>query len=143
MLSANQNMIEILFARFDKINLPAELNSLLESGITSNEEIISLNALDTSLPMEGMDLTGYECLVNHIHVDDYVDDNLLSYGMAFYKRLIGLLKTYPEKKFRVILAYDDLTCSVRFHLIREGEEWLSANLDSYHEESILSCIVNE
>jgi hypothetical protein len=48
------------------------------------------------------------------------------------KRLIGL-----PGRFNVIVSYDGESCAVRFHKIRDGEKWLSEDLESYVDEGIL------
>lgn len=95
------------------------------------------------------DLTGYECAVNHVHLEDYVDspaamhrESLLKMGMTFVDHLKQRLSfTHPQTHFRIILScnLDDPPGSVvRFHKIRVGESWINEdNLDGYEGEAIL------
>lgn len=106
MFTANNKMMEILFARLVVgENLPDELRFLLETGIELKEGATILKGLNNSLSRQDMDLTGFECLVNHVHIDDYVDNNLLPCAITFCKDLIDLLTTSQGKRFRIILAY--------------------------------------
>jgi hypothetical protein len=85
-----------------------------------------------------------ECCANKVLVERmldpylvYVCPLLLLTGGLFIaeqvsKRLIGL-----PGRFNVIVSYDGESCAVRFHKIREGESWLSEDLESYVDEGIL------
>ncbi len=81
------------------------------------------------------DLTGLECFVNDVAIDDYVEDRreLLIQGICFLEKLGVALTAFKGKRFKVILSYDELTCTVRFHQIRKGEIWLDDDIDSYEE----------
>ncbi len=85
------------------------------------------------------DLTGYECFVNHVHIEDYLgdvvdSDELLKQGLAFaHKTVEGLRSSFPGKRFKVIVAVNESGCNVRFHQIRDGENWLSDDLEKYQE----------
>ena len=90
------------------------------------------------------DRTGYECFVNHVHVEDYLDDAglgsnaILKQGIALANKIVEkLLPLFPDKLFKVIVAANESGCSVRFHMIRSGENWLSDDLDKYGQEAIL------
>lgn len=90
------------------------------------------------------DLTGYECFVNHVHIEDYLSgakpgsDALLEQGLAFANKIVEELSSlFPEKQFKAIVTANKSGCSVRFHLIRRGENWLSDDLDKYVQEAIL------
>jgi hypothetical protein len=86
------------------------------------------------------DRTGYECFVNHVHIDDYVSDAsppaLAALGVAFAERLCDALTAHGGK-FAVIVSSDDTSCSVRFHRLRDGEQRVADNLESYRDEGVL------
>ena len=86
-----------------------------------------------------MDLTGYECFVNHLHIDDYTDENFFLHGLGLIMAVAGIVRNkFPQKHFRFILAQEkDSSCNVRFHCRRKGEEWLSEDIDQYREDGIL------
>ena len=90
------------------------------------------------------DLTGFECFVNHIHIEDQLDRPisnevaLLRQGIAFaLETKSQLFSTFPRKHFKVIVASTTDRCDVRVHLNRPGEEWLASDLDGYGKEAIL------
>jgi hypothetical protein len=130
------------------VNLSSELLRLIELGFTvkdgavllKSQEKLAMNIRQDSFP----DLTGYECFVNHIHIEDYISDAergsnaLLEQGLAFANKIVDELSLlYHGKPFKVIVATNESGCSVRFHLIRNGENWLSDDLDEYGQEAIL------
>ena len=88
------------------------------------------------------DVTGLECFINHIHVEDQLDDfdplALLRQGVAFGLAVRTQLQSaFPSRAFNVIIAETAHSCGVRFHLVRPGEEWLASDLDGCGEEAIL------
>jgi hypothetical protein len=90
------------------------------------------------------DLTGYECFVNHVHIEDYLrgaelgSNALLKQGILFaYKIIEEFSSSFPDKSFKVIVAINESGCALRFHLIRSGENWLSDDLEIYVQEAIL------
>jgi hypothetical protein len=90
------------------------------------------------------DLTGYECFLNHIHIEDYLDISspgpqaLLKQGVVFALHVKNQLeKFFQHSKFRLIVAFNESGCNVRFHCLRLGEKWLSEDLEQDTGESIL------
>jgi hypothetical protein len=129
-------------------NLGSELLRLVEPGFVVIEGAILLNTqeqLTASIKPDNFpDLTGYECFVNHVHIEDYLSDaelssnSLLKQGLAFANKIVEELSSlFPDKPFKAIVAANESSCSVRFHLIRSGENWLSDDLDKYGQEAIL------
>jgi hypothetical protein len=83
------------------------------------------------------DKTGFECFVNHIHINDYADEDYLEIGLAFLLSLGSKLqREFSKRKFRLILSENNDGCTVRFHCLRNGERWTSEDLDQYKEEGI-------
>lgn len=149
----NQRMMSSLglatpsdFARHEKLS--EKLSQLLAPGFTDLGGAIVLTAMrniaENVKPENFPDLTGFECFVNHIHVEDQLDGPasdrtaLLRQGIAFALATESQLRsTFPGKPFKVIVAATAHGCGVRFHLMRSGEEWLASDLDGYKEEAIL------
>ncbi len=82
------------------------------------------------------DQTGLECLVNLLHLDDEFAkeewiDAIKVVGMFLANRPL-------VADVRLIATIDDLSCTTRFHLIRQGQRWLTADLNSY-ESPVLYC----
>jgi hypothetical protein len=132
------------------IELPAKLSDLLSAGFVDKDGCLFFaqfakrtSGADRS---DFPDLTGYECFVNHIHIDDYIEDadaqTLAAIGVSFARRLCELLSA-RSGDFNVIVGTDELSCSVRFHRIRAGEAWLSDDLESYQDEAIAVLTTHE
>jgi len=126
--------------------LPQKLVSLLNAGFVEADECIFLAALRKAAPVQRMDFpdrTGYECSVNHIQVEDYLENGglppieLLGRGIALAREIVDRLsRLRGPKHFRVIVSSTGPTCAVRFHTVRPDESWVAKNLDGYQEEAI-------
>jgi len=85
------------------------------------------------------DETGYECVLNHLHVGDYIRASIaeeLGQGMLFMAQLAHPLEEkYPEATFQLILTCSDSECTVRFHKVRPNQNWI-ADLEGYKDEAI-------
>ncbi len=87
------------------------------------------------------DRTGYESYVNHLHIDDFVSDrrpdNWIEQGFALAAHLNDRLRDFaPATPFRFIIAANKDGCTLRFHVVREGEQWETQDLESYTEEAV-------
>lgn len=89
------------------------------------------------------DLTAYECLVNDVRIDDWIENHPdapnapLAAGLAAAARLWQRLREEGEAA-RVILSHDGECCALRFHRLRADESWLTEDLESYPLEAILA-----
>ena len=90
------------------------------------------------------DKTGFECFVNHIFVEDQHEGSVrdrqghLKQAIAFALATDNQLRSvFPARSFKVIVAANAVSCGVRFHIERPGEEWLASDLDGYGQEAIL------
>lgn len=123
------------------------LSRHLTEGVVEREGFVLLKTEKDSAggynPDAHFDETGYECLVNHIHIDPKRpgDSSALDIGLAYADRLVGVLQTsgYPGR-FRVVLSYDleQKICTVRFHRVRQGQIYIDENaLEDFKEEGVL------
>jgi hypothetical protein len=86
------------------------------------------------------DKTDFECFINHVHLPfDGTNESLVScleYSATLREALMLLTQ---DRQFRVIvsLSEDDGECTVRFHRIRLGENWIAEDLEGYKSEAIL------
>jgi hypothetical protein len=125
-----------------------KLSQLLAQGFTDVDGAIMFTAMrniaENVKPENFPDLTGFECFVNNIHVEDHFGHSkidqaaLLRQGIAFALATESRIRsTFPGKPFKIIVAANQSGCGVRFHSARTGEEWLASDLDSFGEEAIL------
>lgn len=143
----NTPMMRLLEAeRPRRDEIPADLLHMLSLGVIEKYECVVLRALENTAgdfdPRAHFDRTGYECLVNHVHIDPRKanDPRPLQAGLAYADSLVDILKeTSYQGPFRIILALNlpqDI-CTVRFHRVRPGESWISDDLESYGDEGLL------
>ncbi len=130
------------------VKLEERLSAILDKGIIELRDAIVLgiakkNARNT--PLESFtDITGYECYLNHIHIEDDISETdsigeeQLRQGIAFAIKTKEILyRQFPGKHFSFIIVLSKDGCTVRFHVIRGQESWLPDNIDSFTEEAIL------
>jgi hypothetical protein len=114
--------------------LPQRLLALLNAGFLEEEQCIFLSALRRIVPVKRLnfpDRTSYECHVNHIHIEEYLENGglppleLLGCGIALARELKArLLALYARRNFRIIVALRGASCTVRFHTVRSEQEWV-------------------
>jgi hypothetical protein len=89
------------------------------------------------------DLTGFEALVNHIHLSDYLDGTyrearLLRQGIAYADAVAARL-VQAGRPFRVLLGRDPASdqVTVRFFLRRKAQPWNDEDLENYQGEEVM------
>ena len=132
--------------------LSAKLITLLASHIEERDGVFLFTTFDRSVPSSTSrfgDLTGCECAINHVHLEDFVEptnhkdrETLFKSGISFAYRLKEkLISTFPQERFRIILSYnlnDPPACVVRFHKVRAGENWIKLDdLEGYESEAVM------
>ncbi|MCB9228345.1 MAG: hypothetical protein H6618_01905 [Deltaproteobacteria bacterium] len=134
-----------------RTTIPTELEELLSEGVENVEDCIFLkcnvgnlsNVKKTDFP----DNTGLECFVNKINIDNYTDDDpsvsdMLKIGIS----AINLIKCYlqnKDDKFAIIYSVQDddfIAASLRFHKCRDGETWISDNLEGYEDATLVAYV---
>lgn len=130
------------------IILPDKLNDMIESGIVLHQNCFVLrDALEANPHIrieECQDRTGYEALMNHIHIEQYTDKNFLPVGFGFLQKVSDILhKQFPDETFYGIVGVDleGRDCVVRFHCMHEGEiMWLEDDLEGYKIDAV--CLIH-
>lgn len=122
-------------------SIAQSLLKLLESGFAVLDGCVllqSLLSLNKNAKLQDFpDKTGFECYVNSIHIDDYVEGGDFEQSIPFLFELFATWnKTFQNKILRAIISSDEFGTVLRFHVVREGDSWLSENLEEY-EEAIL------
>lgn len=138
-VQANSRMAALM-SRIDdmtKVVVPDALQCIVAMGTTEVGDCVVLKelwALANVSEADFIDATGFECFVNHIHVDDCAADDLVQISVSTLNRLSRHLRQgYPSRRFVGIIAYDDVSCTVRFHTDRLAERYLAAELEEYDE----------
>lgn len=139
-LSEKLKLLEIPLESISSLNLDKSLKRLLDEGFYLDTDIDCVffkqrRREDISNLLDDLqDLTGVECFINDVSIDDYVETipEMLIQGIAFASQLAKKLRGF-NGQFSTILTYnaESNSSTVRFHKNREGESWLSGDLDSY------------
>jgi len=95
------------------------------------------------------DMTGYECTVNSIHLEDYLEKGmarkapaLAATAMKCVDWLAERLRQFTADPFRIIVSVDGRTCTLRFHRLRDGESWLADDIEGYKEAAAFVDVVS-
>lgn len=91
------------------------------------------------------DRTCYEANVNHVHLDDYIDEvkNCPYEGLRIGLKILDIWKLklksqFPIKKFILILTFDGNDCVLRFHTYRDDTlPWIDASSLNDYKEGVL------
>jgi len=133
-MKINQNMREYLsHLQEHESALSPELSSVLAAGFVEKSGCVLLASAEcgSAVPRDPTeDDTGYECFINHLHVND------LSEALQFARRLKCALAERFTDVFVIIVSFDGREATVRFHRLRAGQTWLDENLEGYLDEGI-------
>ncbi len=119
-----------------------ELRILLNDGLVHNKGCVLLKSqVRLTQPYDSerfLDETGYECFVNHVHLDDILASTdacyllgqalVLADGLAIVKSTAAIVE-----EIEYIVAGGPEEVSIRFHAIRTGQSWLADDLETYAE----------
>lgn len=141
-MDINNSMVRILLDRLTApAKMPGRLREVAESALVEVEGAVLVDNLYLSgMPPSptSQDLTGYECFVNHFHLDDYTRGDQFGLGLLVMKRILERFNAqFPDRVLRSIIAFNGDEFSVRFHVVRQGESWLTENLNDYQNDAIL------
>jgi hypothetical protein len=75
------------------------------------------------------DETGLECFVNKLHIDDEFERAEWFEAIYIFGELVA--RRSGGYKVRIIATIDDLSCTIRFHSIREGQDWLGGDIEDH------------
>ncbi|MDU9035893.1 hypothetical protein [Pseudomonas corrugata] len=138
----NERMrVELLSVDLVGRQLPCSLSDLVAQGISEQNGCFFISALSrkktNAVEADFQDLTGWECFINSIHIDDYVSSDYLANAFLL---VMAVLDEWKCRGFdgvcQAIISSDEFGATVKFHFLREGEFWLGDDLEGY-EESVL------
>jgi hypothetical protein len=153
---------------FGGIELDANLQRILDAGLTVREGAVLFAAFRQTLPVRAgqvaqaiermgwRNLTGYECQHNSFHLEDDVmqqgelnEDGvpriseadqvtLLRRGLLIARHVCNLARNLPEPVgVRCIIGAGETNGNFRFHQLRDGEYWISYDLDGYKTDKVV------
>jgi hypothetical protein len=121
-------------------SLPAALSAVINEGFVTQGACSFLRALcehqGNASPSMFPDETGYECCVNHIHMDTYSPEPL-PLALVFADKVgQAWMSSGSSNSLKVIVSCNDTGCVVRCHVIRPHQSWLDENLEAYQHEAV-------
>jgi hypothetical protein len=139
MIRMNGRFVELLRSCRDAIKkepLEAELARIADAGIVSTDQGFVLREfadVETNATRENFpDATGYECFINHLHIEDYIGKPSATQSILL---AICVLAKWIDQghagQLIAIISSDEESVIVRFHHKRPNESWLAADLNGY------------
>jgi hypothetical protein len=121
-------------------SLPVALSAVISEGFVSQGAYSFLRGLrnhpGNAIPSMFPDETGYECFVNHIHIDTHSDEPL-PLAMVFADKIGNAWASSGQSNsLRVIVSWNDTSCVVRCHVVRPHQSWLDENLEAYQHDAV-------
>jgi len=123
-------------------SLSGALKAILDEGLASTDGCVLLKSqlrlTEPDAKTRFQDETGYECFVNHVHLEDMLSSAdtcvLLDQALAFADELGSLRSTTGvSEPLEYIISIDESDVNVRFHALRKGQSWLADDLETYEE----------
>jgi hypothetical protein len=122
--------------------LPEELRRMVSQGFLVKGGCALLTSLHSDRSnlsqSDFQDSTGYECAVNSLHIEDYASGkDLLGIALQFILVVLRAWNVSPLNSGQTLLGVtssNDENYVVKFHLRREGQSWLAADLNSYDQQ---------
>ena len=130
-------------------DIPSSLDAIISEGFTKCGDVIFAKKLAnptiysiSSLLNDLIDLTGVECTINRLHIEDLCENDTgydhkkaISFGLKFIELAsFAIYSQFPGESFRFILSEEEgefTSVVFRFHKIRTGESWLAPDIESY------------
>lgn len=124
-------------------SLPAELSAVTNKGFVTQGACSFLRVLcehrGNAIPSMFPDETGYECFINHIHIDTHSNEPLplaMVFADEVGKAWVSSGSSGSRNSLRVIVSCNDTGCVVRCHVVRPQQSWLDENLEAYQHDAV-------
>lgn len=141
MLIANTALLKRVMDCVRDNELDSSLKRILEDGVAAENSCIFLKNLRHKnlhiVQSDFQDKTGFECFINAIHIDDYSKSGIIEQALLYIQELLSKLSQFTDLAFSIIAAETDSGVSVRFHVLRDDENWIAPSDMDILEESIL------
>lgn len=144
MISMNETLLPMLLgALLPEKKLLPKLMAIVDDGFVEHKS--SSIFLKACLPHsesvdseQFQDLTGFECFVNSVHIDELTSEDLVVQGVLFARALRNRWKfQIKDRKCVAILSASSDSTVVKLHTWRAGERWLDPDVDSYSDAVFL------
>lgn len=149
----------IAVAIASKADLPDEVREILHEGLSFDGDCVLLRYYAESNPhltvSKFQDETAFEAFVNKIYIEASTVSEAVSIGLTAVDALVALVERGVDRPCRVVLSIDDRnwpildadqaedeveippSASLRFHVRRDGEEWIDTHLENYRQPVLM------
>lgn len=142
MIEKNKKMnMELSNIKYQNLELNTDLKEIVEAGFVNANGFVFLKMLYEKATnvseIDFPDRTGYECFINSVHIDDFVEADCLITACMFVDFIFKKWKDANIKGVLcAIISSEELSTIVKIHLKRNGESWLDENIEKY-EDAVL------
>ncbi len=139
----NAKMFDIFVQKIKSDNrFSGSLSAILANGFSTQHGCYLLSAFyqnNLHISLDSfVDKTGYECFINSFHIDDFVDEDFFEQSVLFIDALLNKWRILNnDLVLNIILSKTDFGFNIRFHVHREGEEWINMNDLVFFEDALL------
>lgn len=136
--------------------LAPRLRELVAEGVVRHGAALVFARHADQVEAPHSDLTGWECATSSFHLDDVVPVHvgsleggepviseadqvvMLRHGLGFALEVARLVRALPDPvAVRCIVGANSTNGTFRFHRARQGESWLSPDVDAYSLDKLI------
>jgi hypothetical protein len=141
-MNTNQAMVALMAVQSSaSLPFPGALARIASSPFLKVRDASVLTALYTAGCEDRLwtDATGFEAIVNKVHIEDYCIDkslhSVLKIGVEFARRIASRLDVAAAARARVVLGADEEFSAVvvRYFLHRSDQEWMAQDINAFTE----------
>ena len=135
----------LLHCNKDLKKVNTDLKEIITDGFVNINEcyfIKSLYNLQSHInELDFQDKTGYECFINSIHVDDYVEKDFLLHSILLSDLILKLWNDLKNNLIlNVIISETDFGYNLKCHIKRVNEVWIDMQQIENFDDAIMLCI---
>lgn len=134
----NEMLRQLSEVEFSRRDLPPELIDIAGAGFVECDGcrfLSVLKGLKTNASADDFpDRTGFECFINSVHIDDYVNSDYLKCACFFLTSVFRVWSAMGvTDTLQGIISTDEFGSLVKIHVLRSGESWVGDDLERYED----------
>lgn len=126
----NKHLVSIIEGGFIELNGYYFISSLMKN---------SQNVIESDFS----DKAGFECFVNSIHIDDYVDTDFLQQGLLFLEKVFEVWNDKNKSLPLIgVISKTEFGANVKFYLQRPNEVYINITDIDKFEDPVMVTFYN-
>jgi hypothetical protein len=125
-------------------HLDKHLESIIEAGFKELNGYYFISSLvknsQSVIASDFPDKAGFECFVNSIHIDDYVDTDFLQQGLLFVEKVFEVWNDKNKSLPLVgVISKTEFGANVKFYFQRPNEVYINiTDIDKFEDPVLIS-----